>query len=346
MHKKYTISNSIVLRFIQQLQQLDINALGLEAYCAAYLRHLQAHVPYFVRIYASQLASACNAAQLPLQEIVWVDYGAGNGVMGLLAKFAGAKKVFINDINPVFMEAAEKLAVALQINIDGFIVGDETALVTYFKQQEIQPDALVSFDVIEHVYRLEPMLALFRKSFPAMLLVFGTGINMHHPLKRRKLMLMQRKDEWEGGSPDDFALYGHGASISFREKRAQIIRDAAPTLPEETVLHLVTATRGLKRSDIQFAVLQFLVTGQMPVPPLHPTNTCDPDTGSWTERLMSIAEYQACFHEAKYIMKFETGFYNQFQSGVKGFMMRIANGLVPFGGRYLAPFLTFIARPV
>ena len=58
--------------------------------------------------------------------------------------------------------------------------------------------------------------------------------------------------------------------------------------PEDVdVERLAAATRGQARWDIEHAVDRFADSGAYPSEPEHPTNTCDPYTGNWTEHLMN-----------------------------------------------------------
>jgi 2-polyprenyl-3-methyl-5-hydroxy-6-metoxy-1,4-benzoquinol methylase len=93
---------------------------------------------------------------------VLVDYGAGNGLLGIFAKYCGFKKVYVNDISAIFIEASKQLAKVLDISIDGFIEGDCDKVLEFTKEND-KVDAVVGTDVIEHVYRLYTFSVALRR---------------------------------------------------------------------------------------------------------------------------------------------------------------------------------------
>ena len=49
-------------------------------------------------------------------------------------------------------------------------------------------------------------------------------------------------------------------------------------------------TRGLIKDNIEKVVNDYIKTGEVPSKMKHPTNTCDPYTGSWTEKLIDLKQ--------------------------------------------------------
>ena len=327
--------------FVSFFQSKSFECLNVDDYYLRYLQHLNDHLLYYIHVFAHQLNLAIEKQSLSRSQISLVDYGAGNGLMGMFAKYCGIGHVYINDINPLFVEGARQLSDLLETNIDGFIVGDIDAVKHFFENKTL--NTLVSFDVIEHVYDLNKLLHGLHDIHSSMVLVFGTGINAHNPFKVRKIKKLQRKDEYEGGSPDDYTLYGHAANASFRQMRADIIRAAAPALAENQVQQLTSHTRGMSRADIEKSVDDFLLTNTLPTLINHPTNTCDPYSGSWTERLLTIKEYRNLFENAGFQLKVHPGFYNQYDSGFKSTCMKLVNGLVKILGIPLASYISLVA---
>lgn len=338
------VSRTQQQQFSEKLHAIRPDLPGCSEHAREYLRHLILHTDYYTRIAALHLNLLGKNLNLPWQEVRLIDFGAGNGLMGLLAVYSGAGSVVIHDINPEFTHAANLLAQELKLRPAAFVTGDETALSDWCHTQNWHPHGLVSFDVIEHVYNLDHLMNQLRGINPLMELVMGTGVNAHHPWKRRDFMKMQQKDEWEGGSAADRNLYGP-ASSAFREIRRGVLLQHWPEIAPDQLENWVTRTRGLRQRDIVLAIQAFHENGELPEMPEHPTNTCDPVTGSWTERLLTIAEYRNLFQRHQYRLEVMDGFYNDGEGGTRSLFLKVLNQLVRLSKHRLAPFLVFQARP-
>jgi hypothetical protein len=101
----------------------------------------------------------------------------------------------------------------------------------------------------------------------------------------------------------------------------------------------------MNTDDIIKAGKRFIETGLLPKPPFHPTNTCDPISGSWTERLLTIKEYNLIYEKAGFLLRVHNGFYNQWQQGTKGNILKMANktiALLGKQGKIISPFITLV----
>ena len=95
------------------------------------------------------------------------------------------------------------------------------------------------------------------------------------------------------------------------------------------------ATRGYTYADIDSALLSPLDDIQPPYP--YP-NTCDPATGSWTERILTLEKYQEIATPRHVTLL--NGFYNCHKKGLKGLAARLLNRLLRLPKtRWLAPFI-------
>jgi len=314
-------------------------------YCRSYLQYIIQHRKYYCRIYVHILSLALAHSRMEKENTCLVDYGAGNGVLGIFAKFAGFHQVFINDITPDFLHAAKELAAALKIPVDGFIEGNINEVQSCFSVDK--PGLIVGSDVIEHIYDLENFFTSIQQINPAMTTVFTTASNPFNPVKVWQLKKIQLKDELHGGSPDEDTLYGELPEPSFISTRKIIIRDyAAGSLDETAIDAMAASTRGLIKKDIESAVDSYTKNKFLPVILNHPTNTCDPTTGSWSERLMSLQEYESVYAAAGFRVCCYNGFYNQYESSLKSRLMLLLNKLIPFTGHRLAPFICLVGKPV
>jgi hypothetical protein len=328
--------------FARKLQLLDISQLPLSEYDRKYLGHLISHGRYYCRIYAFLLNRAVAFSGLPPAQMVLMDYGAGNGLMGLMASEYGVGKVYINDSNPVFVQAARTLAAALGLAVDGFPEGDVCADPLPFRLLGL--NAVVGFDVIEHIYDLHAFYSNLAGLHPSITVIMGTGANMHHPLKAREFRKLQYRDEYLGGSPEDFTLYGPAPQRAFHIQRDELIGKAFPMMGKEERGLLVAATRGLCGNELSQAVHRYVKEGVLPEPPADPYNTCDPVSGSWTERLLPVSGYRRIVEDTGLSFSFVSGFYNAFGKGLRYRMRGGLNLLIPLLGKRLAPFLVFSAR--
>ncbi|MEI2747673.1 MAG: hypothetical protein V9E88_02790 [Ferruginibacter sp.] len=82
-----------------------------------------------------------------------MDYGAGNGLLGIFARYCGFGRVALNDIDLPFLEAARKLSQALHIDMDAFIEGDISQVKDHPYAKQL--NAIAGTDVIEHIYNLD-----------------------------------------------------------------------------------------------------------------------------------------------------------------------------------------------
>jgi hypothetical protein len=338
--KAAAIFNEHIPAFEQLLEKIDVEKISTDTYCQKYLGHLLSHKRYYLAIYADVLQKLSAHSDKQFQEIILIDFGAGNGLLGIFAKFCGFKKVYVNDIDEKFVTAAANLATQLQIFIDGFITGDIQAVEQYFNAEV--PAAIVATDVIEHIYNLEHFFRTIKKINTSIVSVFTTASNPRNYFKIKQLKKLQLKDEYEGGDPDDFILFGDQPLAPFFTTRQEIIRSRLDNVNEELLLTLSKATRGMNEKDILDAINDYKSTGKMPSSLAHPTNTCNPLNGSWTERILSLGEYHALYNSSGMNLTVYNGFYNNFKKGWAGVLNKLLNIAVHSPGRHFAPYIIFV----
>ena len=323
--------------FEEKLNAVDVQSLAIAPYCKRYLKHLLQNSKYYLHIYAAVLEKVKKESSAPIIETHLLDYGAGNGLLGLFAKFCGFGKVSINDIDESFLSASKVLANQMNIDVNHFILGDLNDVKQLQFSQKI--DALVATDLIEHIYDLDAFLASMASLNPDLVSVFTTGSNPENYFKVRQLMKLQLRDELTGGNAEDALLFGHEAHESYLKIREKIIKDVAPELDENIILKLAKLTRGKNKSDLINAVKKFQATSELPLLINHPSNTCHPETGSWTERLVTISSYKSIFHSHQFELQISSGFYNHYQPGLKGTALLFLNKIKSIFGLKLDPFI-------
>ena len=332
--------------FSDRLAGIRVEKLQLEEYPAKYLEQLLHHKIYYLHMYAAVLDAVVGQGGLKKEHLVLIDYGCGNGLLGLFAKFCGCKQVYLNDHNHQFLEAAKQLSKALHIEVDAFIEGDIIEVESFFANIP-KPTAVIATDVIEHIYNLEEFFAIIARLNNKMVNVFTTASVTANYFKSKQLIKLQYKDEHVGSNALHALLEDVYAGLPFKLIREEIIKSYAPTLSTEALAGLSTATRGLNRADILQAVDAFQLSGKMPEAPAHATNTCDPITGSWTERLLTIKEYRKLYNEAGFNLSVSNGFYNEWQGGAKSIVLKQVNivlRLMGTRGRFITPFLILMGK--
>ncbi len=326
--------------FASKLLEINSGELLMSDYSKRYLTHLITHRNYYLCIYAHVLENVLKQSEKGAEEICLVDYGAGNGMLGIFAKFCGFKKVCICDIDADFILASKLLANELNILVDEFITGDIKLLQASLLEQTV--DAIAGTDVIEHIYNLDNYFSIVKQINPDMVTVFTTASNPDNFIKTKQLRKLQIKDELEGSEPGDFVLAGAEKHEAFLTIRQKIIETNFSHLSKDNILLLAKATRGLYKPDIIIAVQNFIGKGILLNPDEQDLNTCNPITGSWTERILSIELYRVMYKKNGFSLSIKNGFYNSSADGMKKYLNTILNLAIRIFGKKIAPFITLV----
>lgn len=267
-----------------KLAALDPGALPISPYIRRHVRMKQEALEAYLQLYAFILSWSLGRNRHPLDRVTFCDYGAGSGVLAMLAKELGIGTVIYNDIYDVSCHDAGLIARQIGCSADHYVHGDFDELVAFTMARSLPLTAIASYDVIEHVYDtpgfLERLPQVVRGS-----VVMASGANPFNLLTRRKLMKIHREFEYRDRKPRD-GQKERDTTRSHLAIRREIIRQTGLSLTEPDAETLARQTRGLKRDDIERAVQRFITAGEVPQPN-HSTNTCDPYTGNWQERLMN-----------------------------------------------------------
>lgn len=238
-----------------------------------------------------------------------VDYGGGHGLLACLAKEAGFSKVIYNDIFSGCCEDARKLAELLRCPAEQYVCGDIRTVGEQLRPQQLSSVALVSINVIEHVYDMDAFVREAGMLSPGpMTLLLSTSANPLNPMVARRHFAQHRLWEFHDGPHE--SSYPMDTQRAFRTVRKELIQAVAPHLDTSAVESLTEVTRGMWKLDIEACALEYVKTGQMPRMPAHPTNTCDPLTGSWQERLLDIPHVSKVLGEQGFKVKVLGGYYS------------------------------------
>lgn len=323
------------------IRGLDEESIPLSSLGRHQLTNLKPQINLALKNYRHILDSVRRRARRDLSDLVLVDYGGGLGVMTLLARQLGVATVIYNDIYESSLRDAQSMANAVGLPAHHYVCGDIGNLVKFTQELPISCDAIVSYDVLEHIYDLTQYFLQVRLITRDILtLVMGTGANTHNPWIRRaetrKHLDSEYKDlpkKWGEGMRD--------TQHSYLSVRADIIRAHAPDLKEEYVAQLARSTRGLVKPMIERCVDEFRRTGRIAYLPDHPTNTCCPHTGYWVERLTEASAYVRMLEQAGFRVRVSGGYYSD-----KSIVRRLVNRTIETLGRrslFIAPYILFDA---
>jgi SAM-dependent methyltransferase len=339
-------SNPLV-SFKAALKKIGTNTLRLSGYQLSYFEHLLNNLDHYSSIYALCLTKAGRKVNRDLADSTFLDYGCGNGLLGIYAKYCGYGNVICCDYDRSSIEATSILNEALGNKVDHIVLGEINTLNEYCLNNHLVPDVVVGTDVIEHVYDLDDFFKGLSALNPAQVNVFTTASNPSNPFKVKQLIRLQLRDELEGGyrTNADGSIDPNCFEEPYIKTRAKIIASTSSRLSSDEVELLARATRGKMKSDIQTAVRLYEVAKILPAADEHPYNTCDPITGSWTERILPFESYINLYSKYGFNLEVSNGFYNYHNIGLfKSVFSRGVNLLLRLPGgitRAIAPFVVF-----
>ncbi|WP_080903369.1 SAM-dependent methyltransferase [Parabacteroides sp. Marseille-P3160] len=313
--------------FAGKLEAIDYESLPVSDYNKQYIRRLRPAFRYFLRIYALCFREGLQAIRKEPGEVTLIDYGGGCGFLSLFAKAIGFGRVVYVDHNPLSVATVTALRGKLGFGPDEILEGTSAELLSWCRARQIKPQLLISTDVIEHVYDL----SLFFRELTALenlYMIFTTGSTPYNPYVRKRLETRMRSVET-----------GKGEQPNFFTQRLHFIRSNYPSLPETEAEQWAHRTRGLI-----YAYIPAVVEGRRSYFPPGPYNTCDPETGNWEERILSLEAYRDLLAPYGYEVRMRKGFYNEERTNAfLSFACRCINALIRVSGKAgfcIAPFIT------
>lgn len=228
----------------------------------------------------------------------FIDYGGGSGTLAFFAKYIGIRGVYYNDIYDVSANDARLIADALDIQLKDYIVGDIEEVVKYCIEKQVKFDAVASYDVIEHIYKVEDYFDKlhFICSNDCVISMWTTA-NSYNPKVVDRLEQHHYKREYLG-EEEVVGWKERDSLLPYVKIREKIIKEvlANTKISEQDLSRLVKDTREMDINDIKGHVEDFIETKTHPaiVTDKFATNTGDPYTGNWAERLI---DYEDMFRE-------------------------------------------------
>lgn len=334
------ISNAIKELYLK-LEELDVQNLNISDQTKDYLIKYKNNYPYFISAYSQLLQKALKKLNTPVIESIFVDYGAGCGILSLLAKLTGFKIVIYNDLYKKSVIDAEIISKAINIPVDYYICGDAEEFVNQIDRINIHPDLICSFDVLEHIYDLESWIRIIAK-IQKFSLLFMTGANSKNPVIVNRLKKLQKRSEYQGCEKNirynDIYL-----NTSCLKQREIIIRNKFPELKKSDIEFLSGKSRGLREDDIEKMVNDYIIKGETNYMIDHPTNTCDPYTGSWTEKLIDLDQLKILIENDNLLVDITGSFYCYSNNKILNIIKFFLNQLIKISGQkslFFSPTIT------
>jgi 2-polyprenyl-3-methyl-5-hydroxy-6-metoxy-1,4-benzoquinol methylase len=325
---------SAQIRLYDKLIHLDIESLNISEYNQRYLERKIASIRDILQLYGRLLYLSLHNSPILLENFVLVDYGGGTGLISFLAVEMGIGTVIYNDIYDVSCMDVSRLSNILGLTLDHIVCGDVDELISYLRENSISINAIISYDVLEHIYDVE---SHFRKlsslSESQFRVVYASTANIANPRRVHLIKKTQIEVEYKNREKK----WGHKERDSLQaylEVRKNIISSYAPDLSSEQVEELARFTRGLIQRDIEKCVDEYRRQGSIAYRPDHPTNTCDPYTGNWCEHLMNFGWLKQILKNEGFLVEIMPGRYNISGSLLKKSIKLFLNAVIRLLGRW------------
>jgi len=306
------------------LSKIDYNQLPISDYNKHYINRIKPAFLYYFKIYAACINEGLKNKSQDLSQLTMIDFGGGSGFLSILAKHIGIGQVIYVDINPNSVETISLLKETIGFGPDVILNGSSDTLSNLCKEKNIQPDLLIATDLIEHVYDLETFFCSICNINKEMHMAFTTASTPYNPfLVKRLHRIMERCEHGKEG---------------YLKKRIDYIKKNFPELSSHDVKKWAFSTRGLIYGDIEKVIKE----KKQPLL-LDAYNTCDPETGNWTERILPIKDYRNILSTNDYSLSILKGFYNADRPNpVKSTICKAINAVIGKTGKaglLIAPFI-------
>ncbi|MBP5548175.1 MAG: SAM-dependent methyltransferase [Bacteroidales bacterium] len=298
-----------VSSFVSSLKELKPRDLGISSYSRKSLRRTLSAAEFYTEIYLFCLDKALALCSMSPQDMTIVDYGGGHGLLSILAKQIGFGRVIYVDNNPDALQTVSALSERIGFRPDTILEGDATTLKTWCSENGVRPDMVLGMDVIEHIYVLDEFFAQLHEISPSMGMIFTTASNPYNKRVVRRLHRAMQSDE-----------LGTTMKKGFWKMRRDHIRKLHHDMSDNELDYWADNTRGLVLADVERAV-----EARSPNLLFDKFNTCDPVSGSWTERLLPAEDYRQLLNPYGYTMAILPGRYNEHRRGPKAWISRCYN---------------------
>lgn len=269
---------SAASNFKKRFLSINSSLLELDAYNSMYLQRYREKIDYHLYLICHILEHAGTLTQFKKV----VDLGGGIGFhSAFLRQLLPDVELIYLDVDSVSMEAAKSLHSVLRLNANTYVCGTLSDIDEILDKETL----IISRDVIEHIYDLE---GFFKLSSKAGKNVHNTAAIKDSLFRKNEFREIHYRAEKLGNSNQTIKARDHKAS--YFKLRQQLIKEIQPGISNQELNTIAELTRGLNKEGIE----KYMISKEYPTTLkacLH-TNTCDPYTGNWAERLLSPSEYR------------------------------------------------------
>lgn len=317
----------------QQLLVLDISDSAIDEFGKYYFNnhHAGSRLIFSIESSADIIYNSATKHGKPINEISFMDYGAGLGTLFLLAGMVGFKKVYFNDYFPQWADYAKIICSKLNISIDDFIPGDIDAVIDYGKSKNIHIDIIASRNVAEHIYKLRDFYTKLYQSGIATICYATTTANYHN-------LAMRLKHYWHHYQVE---------KKQYKRQRADYIKELVPAINDTDLQALVKFTRGRAFTDFNNAVNLYFKKQPIPAVEFLYSNTCDCKTGVWAENLITRLNYSDIIQRSGFTFEYTAGFWDtHYKYAIVNLITRLLNRIIKTIGKkgyWFAPFVNITA---
>lgn len=292
-----------------ELHEIKLRDFDISAPSRKSLKRLLDASQYYLDIYCTCLDRVLASCSKSPDAVTLVDYGGGHGLLGIMAKRVGFARVVYVDNSADSVQTVRQLSQKLGTSPDEILQGDAETLRMWCEQHSVKPDALVAIDVIEHIYILDEFFASLHALSPDIKMVFTTASTPFNKRVARGLHKAMERDE-----------LGTTLKKGFWKMRRDYIKEHNADMSDRELDFWADNTRGLIFDDVIRAV-----ESHSPNLLRDKYNTCDPRTGSWTERILPVDDYRELLSPYDFTLTVLPGRYNHYRRGPKAWFSRCYN---------------------
>lgn len=325
-----TFCSEEIKSVVKLINQINFKDLGINEYNIDYIENMQPTLFYYFQMFDYSLQKLINFA--PIKGEYIVDFGGGHGFLSLYLKQKGFKVIYC-DFNPSSVSTIQKISQKIGFGPDYYIEGSYQELLQFIKDRNIKVDYLISTDTIEHIHDLDEMFNYFSQLNSSIKMLFTTASNPKNFIKAKRLRKLMEKDEIEEYCP----------------KRKEYLKKIGPELTEKELELLANKSRGLRYVDLIDFLEYYRQNQAVMQVDVDQYNCCEPDFGSWMERILPLSDYHQLAKKYNFSCTIENGFYCDVDK--KGFKKKVVS-LVNFSalktnqlGLILSPFITLKFAP-
>jgi ubiquinone/menaquinone biosynthesis C-methylase UbiE len=283
--------------------------------------------PSFLEVWQWRMRHFCDLGHFYGKHILEVGCGFGWDAVGLA--LTGGNTVVASDILPSMIDGMSQCLEAMRKNGVELPVTPLQGDICELDLPSGSFDGIFSTEAIEHVRDLGLMFDnCYRLLRPG-----GTALIVNDS---NRYNAAAREHSWEGWTDRDQSWehvewlksevrpVEHADARPYAVMREDMIREAAPSLPENAIASLRQATAGMIRPEIERAVADYQSSGKLPVP--DEFGWCrNPETGEYSERLLDPFELKQMLKKSGFKVQLRHLFRKKPLSLLNGVQIRSLN---------------------